>query len=82
MTQLRDCNRPYPRKTIMQKLICNTLGYCCFWAFFRFNKSTPMIALRLGVTERTVQRYKADFAAGRLKCENCDKCLKSIADDS
>ena len=79
MTQLRDCTR---RQTVIRKLICHGLGYCCPYGFFRFNKTTAMIALRLGVTERTVQRYKADFAAGRLKCEDCDKCLKSIADDS
>lgn len=44
------------------------MGYCCPYAFFRLYKRTGLIAARLGVTERTVRRWKAKFRTKELSC--------------
>lgn len=61
---------------LTERLIKQGLGYCCLWAFFKLFRQTPMIALRLGVTPRTVRLYKARFRGGEYKCEGCAKCMK------
>ena len=65
-------------KPIVPELITgkNGLNYCCLWAFFTLYRSSDAIALRLGVTTRTVRLYKERFHAGEFKCEGCEKCLK------
>lgn len=35
-----------------------SLHYCCPYAFFRLFKQTGLIAARLGLSERTVRRWK------------------------
>ena len=54
----------------------NGLGYCCMYGFFSIYKQTTLIALRLGVTSRTVRIYKAKFNEGEYECEKLDCCMK------
>lgn len=58
----------------VKSLICDDLGYCCLWAFFRLNKRTALVATRLGVTPRAVCYAKS--AAKRGSCENKANCLQ------
>jgi hypothetical protein len=67
-------HKPY---TLTERLIRQGLGYCCLWAFFSLFRRTELIAIRLGVTPRTIRLYKARFRGGEFKCEGCEKCLKS-----
>jgi len=60
----------------LRKLICDDLHYCCEWVFFRRFKRTQDLALRLGVSPRTIQRHKAAFHVGELRCEECARCMK------
>jgi hypothetical protein len=46
------------------------------YGFFSIYKQTSMIALRLGVSSRTVRIYKAKFKEGEYECEKIDCCLK------
>jgi hypothetical protein len=57
-------------------MICEGLGYCCEYAFFRLHKRTGLIAARLGVEDRTVRYHKMAFKDGKLKCQHAEKCLK------
>jgi hypothetical protein len=57
-------------------LITKDLHYCCMWAFFSIFKKRGEIADRLGVSTRTVNRAKADFRAGKMKCKGCERCMK------
>lgn len=66
---------PEKRETV-HSLICDGLGYCCEFAFFRLNKRTGLIAARLGVTDRAIRYHKAAFKAGEFRCKNAAKCLK------
>lgn len=62
----------------LKELITTDLGYCCEWFFFhhyRQNRFTPLIAARLGVSLRAVQKHKSAYRQGKLKCSNCSKCL-------
>jgi len=52
------------------------LNYCCMYGFFSIYRRTAQIALRLGVTDRTVRVYKAKFKEGEYECEKRDCCLK------
>jgi len=63
--------------TLTEHLIKDGLGYCCLWAFFSIHRQTGMIALRLGVTPRTIRLYKAKHRGGEYSCEECGKCMKS-----
>ena len=60
----------------VQSLICEGLGYCCEYAFFRLHRQTGLIAARLGINPRTVRYHKQRFKEKEMKCENCAKCLK------
>jgi hypothetical protein len=71
--QLSPHNRN-PKSNLWQ--LISSLGYCCWWAFFRRNKRTGMIATRLGCSDRAVRYQKARFKAGERRCENCEGCLK------
>lgn len=62
------------RQTV-RHLITEGLGYCCPWMFFRLYRRSSVIADRLGVTVRAVQKAKAAADAG--KCEGCEKCLRT-----
>lgn len=60
-----------------EKLVCDGLGYCCRWAFFKYgSKRTGMIAARLGISDRAVRYQKSAFRSGDLKCECKSNCLK------
>jgi len=67
------------RAPLIKNLITSKfgLGYCCLWAFFSLYKRTEQIALRLGVHERNIARYKARFRAGEFSCEGCTGCMKA-----
>ena len=64
------------RRQTVEILICEGLGYCCEYAFFRVYRRTSLSADRLGVTRRAVGYHKAAFDAGELKCEGRERCLK------
>ena len=62
---------------LTEQLIVNNMGYCCLWAFFSLYRRTALIALRLGITTRTVSSYKARFKAGEFQCKgDCARCMK------
>jgi hypothetical protein len=58
-----------------EALICDGLGYCCAYAFFRVHKRTGMIAARLGVTDRTVRYWKSKFKRKELQCYGNATCM-------
>lgn len=65
------------RQTV-RRLVCEGLGYCCLWAFFRRNwRRTSVIADRLGCATSTIRYHKADFKAGVMECEGCKNCMKA-----
>ena len=73
---MRTLNRNDMRTPLTESLITEGLGYCCLWGFFKLYRQTGLIALRLGVTPRTVRLYKARFRDGEFKCEGCANCMK------
>ena len=75
MNALSDHNT---NASYVERTITKVLGYCCLWAFFSLFRRTEMIALRLGVTSRTVRLYKERHRDGEFKCEGCAKCLKDF----
>lgn len=60
----------------LKKLICDGLGYCCEFSFFKLHRRTALIAARLGVTERAVRYHKAQFRRGEFQCCKAQNCLK------
>lgn len=62
----------------VKHLILDGLGYCCLWAFFTAHRQTALIATRLGVTKRAVQKYKALYRQECYDCENNPRCLRLI----
>jgi hypothetical protein len=66
------------RLSLTETLITDGLGYCCLWGFFKIYRQTGLIALRLGVTPRTIRLYKARFRSGEFECKCCDNCLKKV----
>lgn len=52
------------------------LNYCCEWAFFKRNRQTAMIAIRLGVSDRAVRYHKEQFKCGGIACEGRGNCMK------
>lgn len=70
---------PKSKRVTVRELICDGLGYCCEYAFFRMEKRTGLIAERLGVDARTVRYHKMAYKDGDLVCEKLiagEKCLK------
>lgn len=63
-------------RPLITTLIVDGLGYCCTWAFFSIFRKTAVIAARLGVSTRTVQRGKARVDDGLDKCRGCKNCMK------
>lgn len=59
------------------KLLIADLKYCCPWAFFCAHKRTGLIADRLGVTRRAVQKHKQRFYNGEYKCEEKESCMRA-----
>lgn len=66
-----------PRQTV-NELVCNGLGYCCLWFFFKNFKSTSMISRRLGVGKRAIQRHKQQFNEGFIECPGGTKCQMKV----
>jgi len=67
------------RESPTKKLICDQgLGYCCEWFFWtRFNRVlTGVIALRLGVTDRTIRRHRVTHERGDYECKYRENCMK------
>lgn len=56
-------------------LVCGGLHYCCLWAFFQLYRSNDQIALRLGVSSKTAQRWRAKTKAGFHNCKGGQSCL-------
>lgn len=66
-----------PRQSLTSTLVTSGLGYCCeawFWQWFA-EVPSETVAIRLGVTMRTVQRRRALFNQGELKCQMKSKCF-------
>lgn len=68
-------SRPYSNLRFM---ICESLGYCCLWFFFKRYRRTSVIEARLGCSIRAVRYRKAQVDDGVLKCERCAKCMKHL----
>lgn len=65
------------KRITFHRLVCEDLGYCCIYGFFRFgSRRTGAIAIRLGLTDRAVRYQKAAFKAGDHQCSNNPNCLK------
>lgn len=62
-------------RATVKSMIEEDLGYCCEFAFFSIHKRTALIAARLGVTTRAVQKHKAAKREGCLCCESKPNCL-------
>ena len=65
-----------PRESLTSTLITQGLGYCCpawFWERF-WEVPTELVAARLGISERSVQRHRKSFNEGECKCQNREKC--------
>ena len=65
------------RANSVQFLITDGLGYCCeqfFWAAFE-GISSELIAARLGVARRTVNRHRQWYHDGRFECAARDSCM-------
>lgn len=73
-----ETKREPTKPTLTETLICgeNGLSYCCLFAFFSLYRKTEQIAIRLGVTSRTIRLYKARFRDGEFVCCGKGDCLK------
>ena len=72
-----ELRRNNPRANSVSFLITDGLGYCCenfFWAAFE-GISSELIAARLGVARRTVNRHRQWWADGQLECAELSNCL-------
>ncbi len=68
---------PLHNPPTFRSLACIDLGYCCPWFFFQHNRRTTMIALRLGLSTRTIKIHKARARSGEYVCEKALNCLKA-----
>lgn len=64
-------------RSTFERLVCDGLGYCCPYAFLRTNKQTGHIAIRLGMSDRTVRLWKARFRDKELHCTVQPSCMLS-----
>ena len=62
----------------VRDLVETGLGYCCEYVFWRTykNVTTDLIAARLGMAPRTVNRHRQHFDEGLIECANCPNCMK------
>jgi len=66
-----------PKRATFARLVCDGLGYCCPYGFFRFgSRRTGAIAARLGLSDRAIRYQKATFRAGNMVCAGNANCLK------
>ena len=71
-----------PRESLTSSLITQGLGYCCpawFWNRF-WTIPTDLIAARLGVSERTINRHRKAFNEGECMCEGKPNCRRKRND--
>lgn len=66
------------RKTSVQYLVQEGLGYCCLYFFFSHFQDAEMIAARLGCSLSAVYKQRARLLAGELQCEGKDRCLQKL----
>ena len=76
MAQLRG-DKPHTKPLSLPDLVINGLGYCCVWWFFQYNKKTALIAIRLGLSSRTVRQWKNRVRSGCLKCDSSARCARA-----
>lgn len=67
--------RDNSRHESLPELIAS-LGYCCPHAFLQLFHDRQLISARLGVSIRTVAKWKARAKAGGCMCTEVDGCLK------
>jgi hypothetical protein len=62
----------------VQDLIETGLGYCCEYVFWRAYKHLPtdLIAARLGMAPRTINRHRQHFDEDLIHCAKCSNCMK------
>ncbi len=77
--ELRADNPRECRPNTVEDLVCNGLKYCCLFYFFtRFaDKSSELIAARLGCSARTIRVYQERRRAADLACPGGKRCFKS-----
>lgn len=66
-----------PRANCVTDLITTGLGYCCEAFFWERFKEIPsdLIAARLGIAVRTVNRHRQWYAEGKFSCEGKLTCI-------
>mgnify|MGYP001603033030 CR=1 FL=1 len=64
------------RNANTEYLVTSGLGYCCLWKFLSLYHDNELIAARLGVSVRTIRRYRARMTAGEFTCINAANCLR------
>lgn len=59
------------------KHITKKLGYCCPYAFFKAsaNEKQIVLAMQLGVSERTVKLWRRQLREGTLTCQRHCPCF-------
>lgn len=78
MPKNKDQLSPHTRSQF-ERLVCEDgLGYCCPYALFRVTKDAEAIRLRLGISKRSAQQWKAKFKAKELSCEEQQNCMLKI----
>ena len=75
MARLWD-HKPPIKPLSLPDLVINGLGYCCVWWFFQHNKRTALIAVRLGLSSRTVREWKSRVKSGCLSCDASAGCVR------
>lgn len=60
---------------LMQKLVTHE-GICCIFRYFEIHKdrSSLALALHLGVSKRTVNKWRRRIALGKLTCSHSPHC--------
>jgi len=79
--ELQDNNpSEQPRPGSVAHLVTQGLGYCCeafFWKRY-VGVSSDLVAARLGIAARTVNRHRQWYEEGSLSCPNKKDCLAKL----
>jgi len=70
----------YTRPGSAAHLVTRGLGYCCeafFWQRYA-GVSSDLVAARLGIAVRTVNRHRQWYKEGNLKCQDTGDCLARL----
>lgn len=59
-------------------MLTRNLGFCCQYAGLEANRrvSSPLLAARLGVSDRAIRYKYESLAEGSIRCEGCLNCMK------